>query len=357
MDNFMDIDKKIIFNQTLQHSITNKIGTIQKFQGRWEVLNLKENDYLRELRQIATIESIGSSTRIEGSKLNDEDVRELIDNIEINQLETRDEQEVVGYWDTLELLIEHGKEIDLSERYIFQLHTMLLKYSSKDTRHRGRYKNLSNKVVANYPDGSQKIIFNTTEPHQVSKEMEELLSWTNEAFREEKINSLIIIATFVYEFLSIHPFQDGNGRLSRLLTTYLLLREEYHFVQYVSFEHVIEERKQDYYKVLMDCQKDRYTEHENIGVWIEFFLECIISLSNKLDDKISRITENDNYFNDRQKKIIQLLQNSGHLKFSDISKYFDTSDATIKKDLKYLVDEKVISKTGERKATVYSIGN
>ena len=218
----MNISEKLVFSPELNNIIIKKVGEIEKFQGKWEALKLSDNEFLNELRHIATIQSIGSSTRIEGSELSDIEVKNLIENLEVNKLEKRDEQEVVGYWETLELLLDNAASIDLSERYIFQLHGLLLKYSSKDEHQRGQYKNLTNKVVAKYPDGSQKTIFNTTEPHMVSKEMDEVISWTNLHLEKNEINPLLVIATFVYEFLSIHPFHDGNGRLSRLLTTLLL---------------------------------------------------------------------------------------------------------------------------------------
>lgn len=350
----MDISEKLIFAPELNNVIIKKVGEIEKFQGKWEALKLSDNDFLKELRQIATIQSIGSSTRIEGSELSDKQVKDLIENLEINHLEKRDEQEVVGYWETLELLLDNAEEIDLSERYIFQLHGMLLRHSTKDERQRGLYKNLTNKVVAKYPDGSQKTIFNTTEPHMVSKEMSELISWTNIHLENDEINPVLVIGAFVYEFLSIHPFHDGNGRLSRLLTTLLLVKKKYYFVQYVSFEHVIEDRKKDYYKALMECQKDRNSSKENLSVWINFFLDCILVLSKKLEDKLERIVNNDTYLNERQKKVVDLISKNGKLRTADIHKEIsDSALATIKKDLKYLIDEKIIIKEGSGKATTY----
>ena len=351
----MDINKKLIFSPELNNSIIKKIGEIEKFQGKWETLKVDNNQFLNELRYIATIQSIGSSTRIEGSELDDEEVKHLIENLEISQLESRDQQEVIGYWETLELIINQFDKIDLSERYIFQLHGILLKYCNKDIRQRGKYKNLSNSVVAKYPDGSQKTIFNTTQPHLVSEEMTQLINWVIKELKKQAINPLIIVSTFIYEFLSIHPFHDGNGRLSRLLTTLLLLKEKYYFVQYVSFEHIIEKQKKEYYQSLMDCQKNRNTSDETIGIWINFFLECILKLSNQLESKIDRILLKDIYLNQRQKEILNFIAHSGKVRTADVSQHIESSIATIKKDLKYLVEQKLIEKKGAGKATTYSI--
>jgi Fic family protein len=145
----------------------------------------------------------------------------------------------------LDFILENAANIELTENYIKQLHSRLLKYSEKDQRHRGVYKNLSNQVVANYPDGTKRVIFDTTPPHLTGNEMFELINWVNENLENKTIHPLIIVGTFIYEFLSIHPFQDGNGRLSRLLTTYLLLKTGYDFAQYVSFEGIIEQKKQN----------------------------------------------------------------------------------------------------------------
>ncbi len=352
----MELKKKLSLSPSLNHQITHQIGLIEKFQGKWEFLKLEKKTFLNELRHIATIQSIGSSTRIEGSQLNDTEIEVLIQNLEINQLETRDEQEAIGYWETLELLHEHFAEIELSERYIFQLHALLLKYSPKDSHQRGEYKNLSNKVVAKYPDGTQKTIFTTTAPHMVSKEMEELLLWTNEELENSNINPLIVIGTFVYEFLSIHPFHDGNGRLSRLLTTLLLIRHKYYFVQFVSFEHIIEKRKKDYYKALMDCQKLRNTSQENIGLWLSFFLDCIIQLSKQLDQKLTKFSHNKTYLTERQRSILDLILKKEQMKISDISKTISyVSLATLKNDLKHLTHNGILKRNGQGRATTYSL--
>jgi Fic family protein len=350
----MDIAKKLKFDLGLSQKIIVKIGRVEKFKGKWEALKIKEGQFLKELRHIATIQSIGSSTRIEGSELSDDEVSALINDLEVNKLVTRDEQEVMGYWSALEILLDNVNELDLSQRYIVQLHSVLLKYSDKDSRQRGKYKTQANSVVAIYPDGRQKNIFNTTSPHLVEKEMGELLAWSREQLSEETMNPLIVIAVFVYEFLSIHPFHDGNGRLSRLLTTMLLVREEYYFVQYVSFEHIVEERKKEYYRVLMECQRHRQSGDEQIGIWIMFFLDCMIELSEQLEGKLNRISHNDKYLNSRQKRIIELILLKGKMQSGDLNREIEGfSLPTIKKDLQYLVGEGLLLKSGKGRGTYY----
>jgi len=350
----MDMQSKLEFDFKTTQRIFNKITQIEKFQGKWEILEISGSSLLKELRQIATIQSIGSSTRIEGSELTDSEVKSLISDLQINKLKTRDEQEVIGYWEALELVTENATEIPLTESYILQLHSLLLTYSSKDSRQRGQYKASTNRVVATYPDGSQKNIFTPTEPHLVSKEMEDLISWTNGELDKQELNPLIIVATFVYEFLSIHPFHDGNGRLSRLLTTLLLIKQNYFYVQYVSFEHAVEEQKKEYYRVLMECQRNRNGGEEKIDQWIEFFLDRMIGLSLKLEQKLANVATSEIYLNDRQKSIVKDIQMLGTMKLGDVAKRFeDHSIHTIKKDLHFLVSENIIFKGGTGRGTFY----
>jgi Fic family protein len=194
MDKFQD---KLSFDFKTNQQIINLISNIDSFKGKWHIVEQKENNYLKELRKIATIESIGSSTRIEGAQLTNNEIKELLENMKISKLTTRDQQEVAGYYDVLEIIYESFTDIKISKNYVQQLHQRLLKYSVKDDRHRGNYKNLSNKVVANYPDGTQKVIFNTTEPHLVESEMNELIDWTNQQLEINEIHPMVIIAMFI----------------------------------------------------------------------------------------------------------------------------------------------------------------
>lgn len=350
----MDISQKISFDFQTTQRLINIISRVDLFKGCWTAVEMKENVYLKELRRIATIESIGSSTRIEGSALSNQEVKDLLDNIKITKLTSRDQQEVIGYYETLEIIYDAWENIAVSETNIKSLHSSLLRYSDKDSRHKGNYKQLSNQVVATYPDGSQRLIFKTTEPHLVQKEMEDLLLWTNHTLDSKEIHPLIVIGSFVYEFLSIHPFQDGNGRLSRLLTTLLLLRSEYHFIKYVSFENLIEQRKSEYYRALMDGQQNRYSEKERVDSWLLFFLEAVETLTKRLEAKYNIYKSKGGYLNYRQKIIMTFIREHQPVKVGDISKAFpEFSVNTIKKDLLHMKTEQLINSLGVGKGTVY----
>lgn len=351
MDKFIH---KLSFDFTTNQRITQLIASIDGFKGKWNIAERQENRYLKELRKIATIESIGSSTRIEGATLTDQEVKELLKNISITKLKTRDEQEVIGYYEVLELIYASYSDIKLSESYIKQLHNILLKHSKKDERHRGAYKSLSNKVVTTYPTGEQRTIFATTEPALVSKEMHELADWTNEQLEQKSIHPLIVIGSFIYDFLSIHPFQDGNGRLSRLLTTLCLLRNNYSFIQYISFENHIEQNKKTYYEALMNGQRFRGTENERIDSWLIFFLECLKRLTEKLEQKYDVFKSKGGYLNERQKLIKDFITNNQPVKVSDLAMHFtEITLSTLKKDLLYLRNEHVLTMIGRGKGSLY----
>jgi len=346
--------QKLNFDFLTNQRVMQLIASIDEYRGKWNIVEKSKNRYLKELRRIATIESIGSSTRIEGATMTDEEIQKLLKDVKIAKFKTRDEQEVIGYYEVLELILDNFSEIKLSESYIKQLHHLLLKYSDKDECHRGGYKNLPNKVVATYPTGDQKTIFPTTEPALVEGEMFELIKWTNLQWNEKIIHPLIVLAVFIYEFLSIHPFQDGNGRLSRLFTTLFLLQQRYEFMQYISFENHIEKHKKEYYDALMTAQRKRITQDDIIDKWLLFFLESLKALTEKLDKKYEVFKQKGGYLNERQKMLKEFIVVQRTIKISDLSGAFpNISPNTLKKDLQYLRDEQIITSVGQGKGTVY----
>ncbi|MDG0023340.1 Fic family protein [Trinickia sp. Y13] len=269
--------------------ILSLVARLDEFKGAWRALGTLAPDRLSALRRVATIESIGSSTRIEGSKLNDRDVGRLLSNIAIKQFETRDEQEVAGYAESMDLMFRAWEDIPFNENHIKQLHQILLQYSQKDERRRGHYKTSSNSVAAFDENGVQiGIVFETASPFDTPRLMAELVQWVNDEREKAQLHPLLIIAVFVVVFLEIHPFQDGNGRLSRVLTTLLLLQTGYAYVPYSSLESVVEVNKEAYYLALRQTQGTIRTDAPNWQPWLLFFLRSLAEQVRRLEKKVER---------------------------------------------------------------------
>jgi Fic family protein len=330
--------------------LMSQLGKTDKFGGSWESIEKREGQSLKQLKSIATVKSVGASTRIEGSSMTDDEVSVLISNLEVSMLEDRDEQEVAGYFETLDLISGSFEDIPVTESSIQSLHHLLMKHSEKDAWHRGKYKQHSNVVEATHPNGEKYIIFRTTDPGFATEDaMRQLISWYNS---DTTTHPVIRSALFVYDFLSIHPFQDGNGRLSRLLATLLLLKEHYSWIQYVSFEHEIESRKAEYYKVLMDCQGKR--PGEDVYPWVDFFLDCLnniqASLLSKLDQQGSG-----SRMSPKEKRIYLFIESHPGARSGEIAGKLDIPLPTVKKMLAELTLRQVILKQGVGKGTYYTI--
>ena len=269
--------------------ILSLIARIDEFKGAWRALGTLAPDRLSALRRVATIESIGSSTRIEGSKLSDREVERLLSNLQIKSFATRDEQEVAGYAELMDLAFNSWQDIPLTENHIKQLHQILLQYSEKDDWHRGNYKTNSNSVAA-FDEGVTQIgiVFETATPFDTPRLMAELVEWTWQEIEKGKLHRLLIIAVFAVVFLEIHPFQDGNGRLSRALTTLLLLQAGYLYVPYSSLESVIEHNKEAYYLALRQTQGTIRTNSPNWQPWLIFFLRSLAEQVKRLEKKVER---------------------------------------------------------------------
>lgn len=265
------------------------IAEIDEFKGAWKALGTLAPERLFALRRVATIESIGSSTRIEGSKLSDSDVEKLLSHLAIRSFSSRDEQEVAGYAETMEQIFQSWEYIPLTENHIRQLHRDLLQHSDKDERHRGNYKTASNSVAAFDGQGQQiGIVFETATPFDTPRLMRELVEWTNAALETKKLHPLLVVGIFAVTFLAIHPFQDGNGRLSRILTTLLLLRCGYAYTPYSSLESVIENSKEGYYLALRQTQTTIRSDAPDWQPWLLFFLRALHQQMKRLEKKVAR---------------------------------------------------------------------
>jgi len=339
------------FSLNLDMDLLQLLSTIDRFGGEWSTIERREGlQTLRQLKSIATMNSIGASTRIEGSKMTNDEVREFIFNtLKIEKLVERDQQEVLGYFSVLDIISESWQNIDISEGSIKNLHNLLMKFSDKDQWHKGNYKQTSNSVEATNPDGTKTIVFNTTPPGiETENAIHKLMEWYR---NDDKTIPIIKSAVFVYDFLSIHPFQDGNGRLSRLLGTLLLLKNGYPWIQYISFEHEIETQKHEYYRVLMSCQQQR--PGEDVTPWIFFFLKCLTNIQNNLMKKLET-QKNENQLSPRNKMIYTFIENHPGSKSGQIAKKLNIPLPTVKKILSDMVSGKMLAKYGTGAGTNYT---
>ena len=328
--------------------LMTELSKIDRFDATWTSIEKRDGATLKQLKSIATVRSVGASTRIEGSKMTDDEVAVLIDKLSVSKLEERDQQEVIGYFEALDTITENYKSIGISESQIKNLHKILMQYGEKDAWHRGNYKQVSNAVEANLIDGTKQVVFRTAEPGIATQDaMMMLFEWYNS---DTETIPLVKAALFVYEFLSIHPFQDGNGRLSRLLGSLLLLKTGYSWIQYVSFEHEIENRKTEYYKVLMQTQRNR--PGENVTDWLRFFISCLINIQEQLMIKLEE-NKTEKPILQRDKRILFFIQNHAGCSSGEISKKLDLALPTVKKSLGDLVSKGIITKEGQGKSTGY----
>ncbi len=344
-----------IKNITISTETLKLISEIDEFKGRWQATHDIAPDRLGSLKRIATIESVGSSTRIEGAKLTDEQVERLLAKVEQKSFTTRDEQEVAGYADAMDLIFDSHSQITLTENHIKQLHGVLLRYSTKDEDHRGTYKKVTNHVEAFDSDGnSLGVVFQTSTPFETPIMMKELVEWYNAQANEEGQHSLLLVAVFVVVFLAIHPFKDGNGRLSRILTTLLLIRAGYSYVPYSSMETVVESNKENYYLALRRTQQTIHTEKQNWEPWLSFFLKTMVTQKDNLALKIKGERHLREVLPALSRSIVEMVNSRGEISVREIEDVTLANRNTIKAHLKKLVELEYLVAVGKGRGARYT---
>lgn len=340
----------------ITQEVLRLIARIDEFKGAWRALGTLAPERLSALRKVATIESIGSSTRIEGSKLSDREVERLLSNLASQSFETRDEQEVVGYAELMDLVFSAWQDIPFNENHIKQLHQILLRHSAKDTRHRGQYKNTSNSVAAFDETGAQiGIVFETASPFDTPRLMTELVDWVNTERDKGQLHALLIIAIFVVVFLEIHPFQDGNGRLSRVLTTLLLIQTGYAYVPYSSLESVIELNKEAYYLALRQTQGTIRTDAPNWQPWLVFFLRSLAEQVRRLEKKVERERIVLAALPELSLQIIEFAREHGRVTMGDAIKLTGANRNTLKQHFRHLVERNHLTQQGSGRGVWYAL--
>lgn len=333
------------------------IAEIDEFKGAWKALGALAPERLSALRRVAAIESIGSSTRIEGSRLSDSEVEKLLANLSIRSFATRDEQEVAGYAETMEQVFQSWECIPLTENHVRQLHRDLLRHSDKDERHRGSYKTSSNSVAAFDGQGRQiGIVFETASPFDTPGLMRALMEWTNAGLETRSLHPLLVIGIFTVAFLAIHPFQDGNGRLSRILTILLLLRCGYAYTPYSSLESVIENSKESYYLALRQTQVTIRTDAPDWQPWLLFFLRALHQQMKRLEKKV----EAEHILLAAQPelslRILEHAREHGRVTLKEMAILTGVSRNTLKEHFRKLVENRQLAMHGKGRGVWYRLG-
>lgn len=344
------------FNNRIKISsaILGKIAKIDEFKGLWHGSLRLSPQILGRLKSSVIITSTGASTRIEGSRMSDEDVARLLRGLKSNPPKNRDEQEVAGYADLLGRIFDNYKTLKLTENNILQFHGILLQFSEKDKPHKGNYKSGDNAVVMRNEKGEERILFHPTKPYLVKPEMEAVIAWTNDELEKKELHPVLIIANAIFEFLAIHPFQDGNGRLSRALTNLLLLRSDYAYVPYVSLDEIIESRKDDYYLALRATQNNHKTDHEDITPWLNYLLD-VLTIQIEKAKELMNAEQPEKLLSERQGQIFAVFQNGELLGVAEIDKRLKGSvpQVTIKQSLARLVVLRLIERVGQGRGSRY----
>ena len=336
--------------------VLSLVAGIDEFKGAWRALGNLAPDRLSALLRVATIESIGSSTRIEGSRLSDRDVERLLSKLQIQKFSTRDEQEVAGYAKVMEMVFTSWRDIALTENHIKQLHRDLLVHSEKDAWHRGGYKTSTNSVVAFDEDGKQiGVVFETATPFDTPRLMTELVDWFVEARVSGRGHPLLLIGIWAVVFLEIHPFQDGNGRLSRVLTTLLLLQSGYAYVPYSSLESVIEQSKDAYYMALRQTQGTIRTEAPNWQPWLQFFLWALAEQVRRLNRKIEREKLVLATLTALSLQIVEFAREHGRVTMGDAIRLTGSSRNTLKQHFRALVERGYLKHHGSGRGAWYAL--
>lgn len=336
--------------------ILQLVAEMDGFRSQWKAFKILTPERLTSLRHSATIESIGSSTRIEGAKLSDQQVEQLLQNLTSSSFQNRDEQEVAGYAEVMELVFESWELLPLTENHIKQLHRNLLRHTDKDESHRGNYKKLANHVTAFDEQGREVgIVFETSSPFDTPLAMQRLCRWLEEAEREKTLHPLLITGIFVVWFLAIHPFLDGNGRLSRVLTTLLLLRSGYSHVPFSSLESIIESSKEAYYVALRRTQSSFKTTPDWTP-WLTFFLRCMVRQKDRLQSKMAAAQLQMENMTPLAAQLVELLDQAGRLSVAGavLSLGDGISRNTIKATFQSLVKRGWITLHGKGRGAFYT---
>lgn len=349
------LSKRLTLSAEMAEELYAKIAEIDSVKATFTLTDRLMPQTLERLTHSVIVTSTGASNRIEGNRLSDDEVEKLYRNLRIRKLKSRDEQEVVGYIEMLERVFQHHPSIPVTEAHILQLHRDMLGHSEKDQRHKGQYKFGPNRVEAKDAGGNiLGIIFDPTPPHLVKKEMEDLVEWYHQAVEHRFKHPLLLIANFIFEYLAIHPFQDGNGRTSRLLTNLMLLQHGYEFAKLVSHERLIEEQKAEYYLALNRVQKTWKKKKEDLGPWLFYIMERFHAQA-MAAAKLLEADQFEYLLSEKQLALWDWAQKQGEFARRDAIEALGLPPRTVEQIIRKLLNMKKLARLGQGRSTRYRV--
>ena len=277
-----DFNYSKLREQKWDSNVVGLIAAIYKYAGKQELYLKQRPDELEKLVEIAKIQSTEASNAIEGIITTNTRIKQLVE-------ENRDEEEIAGYRDVLNIIHESFDVIPISKNYILQLHKIL--YSHMNNPIAGRTKSVQNYISATYPDGHTEILFTPLAPYETPEALEKICAEYNKVIGNFEVEPLIAIPVFIHDFLCIHPFNDGNGRMSRLLTTLLLYRSGFYVGRYISLEAKIAKNKDLYYEALRKAQDGWHEEKEDAVPFIKYLLGTILAAYKDFEERFELIEE------------------------------------------------------------------
>lgn len=342
-------DYKETPKRLLTPDIVNMLSSLHEFRGKQELYIEAESDVLTALLDIAKIQSTKASNKIEGIYTSDERLEALV--MEKSEPRNRSEEEIAGYREVLATVHDSYEYIPIRPNNILQLHRDLYSFSSSDTG--GRYKNTDNVIAESGKDGQQRVRFIPVSAFQTPEAMEKLCDEFNNAIARSEYDPLLLIPMFILDFLCIHPFNDGNGRMSRLLTLLLLYRSGYIVGKYISMEMLIEKTKETYYEALQNSSIEWHNNQSDYTSFVRYYLGVLLKGYNEFQDRIEHLKYRKLSKADRVKAVFE--KRLGIVKKSDIATLCpDISETTIERTLKELLEAGFIEKVGKGRTTGYT---
>ena len=336
-------------------ALYSRIAEIDAVKNTFRLTHTLLPQTIERLTRSVIVTSAGASNRIEGNKLSNDEVDALYKSMRIKSFKTRDEQEVAGYLETLQTVFDSYNDIPLTEAAILHLHSMMLAFSDRDQRHKGRYKFGPNRVEAKDRSGNVVgVIFDPTPPHLTQKEMQELVGWYDWAIAGTFKHPLILIANFIFEYLAVHPFQDGNGRTSRLLTNLMLLRQGYSFASLVSHEKLVEQSKAEYYLALNKTQKSWKSDTEDLSPWLLYIFDIFQQQAMEAQE----LLESDQFeylLSEKQLQFWQWARRQGEFSRKTAVDALGFAPRTVEDMTKKLLDMRKLERLGQGRATRYRV--